>query len=208
MSKFVNAISRYQIAYSDGTTNKYYNTDKTAIGIITYVHQNKDRKHGIMMSLPAFTIQNQAEARKICAAYTTAGTMPGDWHLPDLAELTTMSAGDEKETNNDYTMFRDALKTIPTAGDLEWSFSFFYENSIGSLNNGVDKKDTTNTQGNWAGHTFYNGGNTNWYTSPHFLSASQYPSSNNVFVSVVNSYSGLSYVANSKKMQFRCVAEF
>lgn len=206
--KFVNAISRYQIAYSDGTTAKYYDDKKTPIGIVTYVHPTKTKKHGLIMSLQQFTIQNQAEAHKICAAYTTAGTMAGDWHLPDIGELATMSAGDTVESNDEYTKYRDALKTIPTAGDLEMSFSFFYGNN--TITDGVDKQDSTNTQGSFTSKQLhYSKRKTAWYSSPVFVSDSQaIDTTSNAYLSTVNSVNGISSVAKTKKMQFRCVAYF
>ena len=206
--KFVNAISRYQIAYSDGTTAKYYDDKKTPIGIVTYVHPTKSKKHGLIMSLRPFTIQNQAEAHKICAAYTTAGTMAGDWHLPDIGELATMSAGDTVESNDEFTKYRDALKTIPTAGDLGMSFSFFYGNS--TITDGVDKQNTSNTQGSFTSHSLgYSSRKTNWYNSTIFVSDSQSAdSTSNAYISTVNYANGITSVAKTRKMQFRCVAYF
>ena len=205
--KFVNAISRYQIAYSDGTTAKYYDDKKTPIGIVTYVHPTKGKKHGLIMSLRPFTIQNQAQAHKICAAYTTAGTMAGDWHLPDIGELATMSAGDTVESSDEYKKYRDALKTIPTAGDLEMSFSFFYGSS--TITDGVDKQNNTNTQGSFQQHRSYNSVYNKWYASPIFVSDSQSAdSTSNAYISTVNSANGIASVAKTKKMQFRCVAYF
>ena len=155
------------------------------------------------MSLRPFTIQNQAQAHKICAAYTTAGTMAGDWHLPDIGELATMSAGDTVETSDEYTKYRDALKTIPTAGDLGMSFSFFYQNG------GIDVANTNNTQGNFQQHRSYYGAYNKWYTSPIFVSDSQVANStSNAYISSVNSANGITSVAKTKKMQFRCVAYF
>ena len=206
--KFVNAISRYQIAYSDGTTAKYYDDKKTPIGIVTYVHPTKSKKHGLIMSLRPFTIQNQAQAHKICAAYTTAGTMAGDWHLPDIGELATMSAGDTVESSDEYKKYRDALKTIPTAGDLEMSFSFFYGNSL--ITGGIDSQNASNTQGSFAGTSFsYSNRATTWYQQAYYLSDSQTADSTaNAYISSVNNVSGITSVAKTKKMQFRCVAYF
>ena len=202
--KFVNAISRYQIAYSDGTTAKYYDDKKTPIGIVTYVHPTKSKKHGLIMSLRPFTIQNQAEAHKICAAYTTAGTMAGDWHLPDIGELATMSAGDTVESSDEYKKYRDALKTIPTAGDLEMSFSHFY------VNGGVDAVVTSNTNGTFGTFTGRRSGKSvKWYTSPYYLSSSQTTdSTSNALISAINNQNGISSSEKNKKMQFRCVAYF
>ena len=160
------------------------------------------------MSLRPFTIQNQAQAHKICAAYTTAGTMAGDWHLPDIGELATMSAGDTVESSNEYTKYRDALKTIPTAGDLAMSFSFFYGNS--TINDGVDKKNTSNTEGSFSEHASANSRRvSSWYPQTYYLSDSQTAdSAANAYISVINRAGSISSVAKTKKMQFRCVAYF
>ncbi len=205
---YANAINRYHIVYADGTTGKFYNSDKIPIGIVTYVHPTKSKKHGLMMSLKTFTIQNQSEAQKICAAYTTAGTMAGDWHLPDLAEISTMSAGDTFNDANEYTAYRDVLKTIPTAGDLEYSFSFYYNNSL--ISGGIDISNSQAVQGSFASHTFfYSRRVTTWFITPNFVSSGQtLDSASNAYISSINSSSGLTSVAATKKMQFRCVALF
>ena len=199
--QFNNAISRYQIAYSDGTTGKYYNEDKVAIGIITHLHNYGDRKHGIMVSLPTFTIQNQDQARKICAAYTTAGTMAGDWRLPSLAELSTMMPGYDKDKTDDFAMFRAAFASIPTAGDLAMSFSHFY-----AANTGVDKHNSTYTLGNITKYiTAWQNIPIIWYTSANFMSDTT--SGTSMYYSNLSAGT-ITSTAKTKKMQFRCVAEF
>lgn len=203
--KFNNAISRYQIAYSDGTTGKYYNEDKVAIGVVTHVHSFGDRKHGIIMSLPTFTIQNQEQARKICAAYTTAGTMAGDWRLPTLAELSTFTAGYAKDEYNDIYNIESALKTIPTAGSLYHSHSYFY-----GINDAVDKKSNAVTGQFTTYRDYDNDISTYVYTSLYYLSDTNVSSNNaNVYYSYVTSSTGVtSSTTKSNKVAFRCVAEF
>ena len=203
--KFNNAISRYQIAFSDGTTGKYYNEDKVAIGIITHLHNYGDRKHGIMVSLQPFAIQTIEQARKMCAAYTTAGTMAGDWRLPSLAELSTMMRGYDKDKTDDYAMFRAAFASIPTAGDLEMSFSSFY--SMNQFKNGVDEFNSTNSGPSLTKHTFpHSSKTTGWTGVPIYMADAL--TGTNVFYSQLNSVGHIATIAKTKKMLFRCVAEF
>ena len=203
--KFNNAISRYQIAFSDGTTGKYYNEDKVAIGIITHLHNYGDRKHGIMVSLQPFAIQTIEQARKMCAAYTTAGTMAGDWRLPSLAELSTMMRGYDKDKTDDYTMFRAAFASIPTAGDLEMSFSSFYNMSL--FQNGVDWYNSTTAGQPLTSHKFtYSRRTTSWTNAPIYMADAI--NGSNIYYSNLNYIGNISTIAKTKKMLFRCVAEF
>ena len=123
---FKNAIYQYQVVFSDGTTGTFYNADKDAIGIVTYVHPNTEGNHGIIMALNQPTVQTRANAIKYCANYVTKGTKVGDWHLADLGEMMTMQNGDLIDDTKQFSTLNEMLKTIPGAQALGVSFSYYY----------------------------------------------------------------------------------
>lgn len=123
---FKNAIYQYQVVFSDGSTGTFYNADKDAVGIVTYVHPNTEGNHGIIMALNQPTVQTRAEAIKYCANYVTKGTKVGDWHLADLGEMMTMQNGDLIDDTTQFTKLNEVLKTIPGAQALGVSFSYYY----------------------------------------------------------------------------------
>lgn len=124
---FKNAIYQYQVVFSDGSTGTFYNADKDAVGIVTYVHPNTEGNHGIIMALNQPTVQTRAEAIKYCANYVTKGTKVGDWHLADLGEMMTMQNGDLIDDATQFTKLNEVLKTIPGAQALGVSFSYYYK---------------------------------------------------------------------------------
>lgn len=194
--KFENTISQYQVVYSDGTSSSSWFTSKDPIGIVTYVHPNGNRNHGIVMSLEQFTAQTQAKAIKMCADFTTKGTHPGDWHLPDIGELLTMSAGNKRTINHEYTQFQTYLGMIPGAKMLGLSSSSYYT--------------TSGAADYYGGKTYISGTpdtSYSYYPNDYYISSSLYNSSN-AYYSSLSSYTGLSYYTKTYYGHFRCVALF
>lgn len=194
--QFQNAISKYQVAYSDGVTSTSWFASRDPIGIIFYVHPNGARNHGLVMSLQQFTAQKREDAIKLCAAYVTKGTQPGDWHLADLGELFAMSAGDERVITNEYAQLQTFLSMVPGAKQLGFSGSVFYTDSSGydyysNKNYFTGKVDTS----------YYR------YVNTYYLSASDYNSST-MWIAPLNSTSGHSTANNTYAGHFRCVALF
>ena len=121
---YQNTLTLYDIAYSDGTTSQTYNSNKLAIGLIYYIHPNGKRDHGWMISLEQFPANTRAEAIKRCAGFSTKGTRAGDWHLPDMAEIMMMSAGND--ATNEYTNLNNAIKKVPGSAQLGSSYNLHY----------------------------------------------------------------------------------
>ena len=121
---YQNTLTLYDIAYSDGTTSQTYNANKLAIGLIYYIHPNGKRDHGWMISLEQFPANTRAEAIKRCAGFSTKGTRAGDWHLPDMAEIMMMSAGND--ATNEYTNLNSAIKKVPGSAQLGSSYNLHY----------------------------------------------------------------------------------
>ena len=121
---YQNTLTLYDIAYSDGTTSQTYNSNKLAIGLIYYIHPNGKNDHGWMISLEQFPANTRAEAIKRCAGFSTKGTRAGDWHLPDMAEIMMMSAGND--ATNEYTNLNNAIKKVPGSAQLGSSYNLHY----------------------------------------------------------------------------------
>ena len=121
---YQNTLTLYDIAYSDGTTSQTYNSNKLAIGLIYYIHPNGKKDHGWMISLEQFPANTRAEAIKRCAGFSTKGTRAGDWHLPDMAEIMMMSAGND--ATNEYTNLNNAIKKVPGSAQLGASYNQHY----------------------------------------------------------------------------------
>lgn len=194
--QFQNAISKYQVAYSDGVTSSSWFASRDPIGIVFYVHPNGARNHGLVMSLQQFTAQNRDDAIKLCAAYVTKGTQPGDWHLADMGELFAVSAGDERTITNEYDQLQTFLSMVPGAKQLGFSGSVFYTDSS-SYDYYSDKN-------------YIAGGVDTTYSrnvSSYYLSASDYNSST-MWMANLSSTNGSGTVGNTYAGHFRCVALF
>lgn len=121
---YQNTLGLHHVAYSDGTTSASYNANKLAIGLIYYIHPNGKNDHGWMLSLEQFPANTRAEAIKRCAGFSTKGTRAGDWHLPDMAEIMMMSAGND--ATNEYTNLNNAIKKVPGSAQLGASYNQHY----------------------------------------------------------------------------------
>ena len=77
-----------------------------------------------MISLEQFPANTRAEAIKRCAGFSTKGTRAGDWHLPDMAEIMMMSAGND--ATNEYTNLNNAIKKVPGSAQLGSSYNLHY----------------------------------------------------------------------------------
>ena len=200
--KFANEIKLWDIVYSDGSTKTTYDSTKTPIGIIVYVHQNGKKNHGIIASLKQPTAQKRDEAIKQCKAFVTKGTQVGNWHLPDLPELSAMTQGNTRTTTNEINQMINRLALIPGADRMGFSGARNYCTTYGAYN--VD----------YTSGSYLNGApgcNASYYDSYYFWSTSESPTTaNQYWIANISSYSAPFTKKDYRnyKGQFRCVATF
>lgn len=120
---FKNSIAIGHIVYSDGTTSATYTSTKLPIGIIVYVHPNKQNNHGIVLSTNAPMPRTRAEANLFCNGYSTQGTNSGDWRLPTAGEMWILS---NANVNYQYTDFNNYLSKVPEGDNLERKYSALF----------------------------------------------------------------------------------
>lgn len=198
--KFANAISKYHVVYSDGVTSTSWFPSRDPIGIVFYVHPNRKLNHGLVMSLEQFPAQGRAEAVKQCAAFVTKGTNVGDWHLPDIGELSEMSVGSERILINQLDMFQTYLGLVPGAKMLGLTSSYWYRADAAAVDH-------------FNGKTYLVGvPNANYYQYDTYLywSSSDQPNNDANFYADISSATGLTSVSGGaiRYGHFRCVAQF
>lgn len=201
---FKSSVGLGNIVYSDGTTSSYssYNANKLAIGMVYFVHQNKKSNHGLIISLDQPVAATRAEAIKRCAGYSTKGTKAGDWHLPDLPELTALSNGNASWDN--YSNMQSYLYYVPGAMTLGYSFSASYQFKS-SATDYYSGKSYLNGKPAYSGSTIYNAYDSSYYWSrsdnfstPSYWLYASLSSGTGLDSGSVSGYYG----------HYRCVADF
>lgn len=193
---FKNQIAVGHVVYSDGTTSANYNANKRPIGIVIYVHHSPQKNHGLIMGLEAPLPRTREEAIIYCNGYSTQGTLPGDWHLPDAGEVWMYS-----QANPDYTLsqFNTYLANTFGGDSLEIMYSDFFGNGYSG---------NRSYCGSWSylsgcsGSSRYSSGVYPWSSSDNFTTTA-----NQILPQLSHNFNHYNSNYKGKYNNFRCVAQ-